>query len=179
MTVSIRRDVVYCGGGGELKDGRPAFYKYPYSCVLSCKLCRNWLEQGCVFYFRDKSVSVVQRTAVQHKCPTNGCLKFGVVVMGAGATAHSAVNHHQEDAETTSPFSPRWGGAVMTVNYCLVKNVTLSIVAKKPLWIWTVIPQQDQNIHWLHGRRKIIQNIEIWFFFFFFSPWRAPNCSAV
>lgn len=53
MTVSIRREVVYCGRGGELKDGRPVFiYKYPYSRVLSCKLCRNWSEQGCVYGFK-------------------------------------------------------------------------------------------------------------------------------
>lgn len=53
MTVSIRREVVYCGRGGELKVGRPVFiYKYPYSRVLSCKLCRNWSEQGCVYGFK-------------------------------------------------------------------------------------------------------------------------------
>lgn len=41
-TVGIRRGVVCCGRGGELKDGGPVFiYKYPYFCVLSCKLCRN------------------------------------------------------------------------------------------------------------------------------------------
>ncbi len=53
MTLGIRREVVYCGRSGELKDGGPVFiYKYPYSCVLSCKLCRNWQEQGCVFGFK-------------------------------------------------------------------------------------------------------------------------------
>lgn len=56
---------------------------------------------------KDKSESIIRRRAVQHKCPMNGCLKFGVVVMGAGATAESAVNHHRADVETTSPFSPR------------------------------------------------------------------------
>lgn len=51
-TVGIRRHV-YCGRGGELKDGGPVFiYKYPYFCILSCKLCRNWQEQGCVFRFK-------------------------------------------------------------------------------------------------------------------------------
>lgn len=47
----------------------------------------------------------MQRTTVQHNCPVNGCLTF--MVMGAGATAQSAVNHHQADAEMTSAFSPR------------------------------------------------------------------------
>lgn len=52
-TVGIRREVVYCGRGGELKAGGPAFiYKYPCSCVLSCELCRNREEQGCVFRFK-------------------------------------------------------------------------------------------------------------------------------
>lgn len=39
---------------------------------------------------RDGAVSITRRTAVQQKCHMNGCLMFGVVVMGAGATVISA-----------------------------------------------------------------------------------------
>lgn len=48
--VDTGREAVYCRWGGELEDGGPVFiYKYPYFCVLACTLCRNWLEQRCVF----------------------------------------------------------------------------------------------------------------------------------
>lgn len=59
----------------------------------------------------------------------NGCLMF--VVM-AGAVI-SAVNHREADVETTSPLSPRWRGAVLKVNYRLVKNVTLGVQWRRSL----------------------------------------------
>lgn len=43
-------------------------------------------------------------------------------------SAESAVNHHEADVEMTSPLSQ---GAVLKVNYCHVKDVTLSAVKEK------------------------------------------------
>lgn len=152
MTVGNRSEVVYCGPGGELKDGGPVFiYKYPYSCVLSCKLCWNWEEQGCVlrlkrwgskYNLKDSSATEMSREWVPYvwRCD------YGSRSRSYQCWAESAVNHHQTDVETTSPLGPRWGGAVVKVNYSLVKNVTLSAVAKKSVWIWTLSPQRDENI---------------------------------
>lgn len=62
-------------------------------------------------------------------------------------SAQSAVNHREADAETTSPLSPRWGGAVMKVNYCVVKSVTLSAVTKRHLRIWTSVSWKLLSAH--------------------------------
>lgn len=139
-TVGIRRGVVCCGRGGELKDGGPVFiYKYPYFCVLSCKLCRNWQEQGCVLSWG---------SMYNPKDSMNGCLMFAVIRAGASyqCSAQSAVNHHQTDVEATSPLRPRWRGAVLKVNYCLVKNVTLSAETKKSLQFRSV----ESSARWKH-----------------------------
>lgn len=45
--------------------------------------------------------------------------------------SQSDVYHHQVGVEMTPPLGPRCRGAVMKVNYSLVKNVTLCVIRKK------------------------------------------------
>lgn len=51
---------------------------------------------------------------------------------------------HEADVEMTRSLCPRWGWAVMTVNYCPAQNVTLEAVTKQSLKNRAVSP----------GRRK-------------------------
>lgn len=152
--VEIRREAVYCGWGGELKDGGPVFiYKYQYFCVLSCTLCRNRQEQRWGFRFEGRGSKWEPKDSgaieTSHEwVPYVWSQSYGSKELQLHqCSAESALNHHEADGETTSPLRPRWGGAVLKSELLSCKRIWHWM---QFLWIWTASPQWDENIYWPH-----------------------------